>query len=65
MIKRVFSVALLIFALAMPLLAFAQFFGPFDPDPTPLPEPGTLSLITIGVAGLIVARIKGKRNNKK
>jgi hypothetical protein len=36
-------------------------FASIVPPPTDLPEPGTLALLALGVAGIAVARLRGRK----
>ena len=47
---KVFTLALGVLATLAPVFAFAG-----EPGPIPVPEPATLSLMAIGVAGAVIA----------
>jgi len=48
------------FAFLAAMVSAAAFAGD-GPPPTAVPEPGTLALLALGVAGIAAARLRGRK----
>jgi hypothetical protein len=49
------------FGLLATLISAAAFAGDTAPPPISVPEPGTLALLALGVAGIAAARLRGRK----